>query len=204
MLCQNQGPNYNANQATQRVSLLLKAGARVDIADANGLTPLHLAASNAPPALLSRLAEHAGKSGTLRDAAGRTPLHYATLSGNYAATNASVLIHWGADVNSRDNQGLTPLHTAVTKPRQRPVNIATVLLDHHADPNAQDSSGRTPLHLLAQAMRNGDYFFQANETLEALFKAGANAALLDNEGQTIVHRWCEQVIAFRQPGRHVA
>ena len=57
---------------------------------------------------------------------------------------AAMLAITGADLNSRDGAGLTPLHTAVIWGR---LDLCQLLLDSGADPNSTDSLGRTPLQL---------------------------------------------------------
>ena len=52
------------------------------------------------------------------------------------------LLAKGADVNKLDDQGYTPLHTAV---RNRNSDLVALLLEHGADPNLPDSDGATPL-----------------------------------------------------------
>jgi quinoprotein dehydrogenase-associated probable ABC transporter substrate-binding protein len=52
------------------------------------------------------------------------------------------LLSKGADINKRDNQGYTPLLTAV---RNRNSEIAGMLLERGADPNLPDSDGVSPL-----------------------------------------------------------
>nr|XP_014280611.1 serine/threonine-protein kinase TNNI3K-like isoform X2 [Halyomorpha halys] len=60
---------------------------------------------------------------------------------------AAMLAITGADLNSRDGAGLTPLHTAVIWGR---LDLCQLLLDSGADPNSTDSLGRTPLQLSTQ------------------------------------------------------
>jgi ankyrin repeat protein len=188
---------YNSHQVSNRVAALLKAGARLDIKDAKGRTPIHLAAMLPGPSVLSLLAPLATNLDSMLDSEGRTPLHYAATvpAAGYrpfAETNAAILLTRGANPNLPDKYGLTPLHIAVTNRADQRLAIVSLLLNNHADPNARDALGRAPLHLLARSVREGDYFSRGSETVEALMQAGADPALLDDEGQTILHRWCDQ------------
>ncbi len=188
---------YNPQQLTNRLAALLKAGARPDTKDSQGRTPIHLAAMLPSSAALSLLAPLSRNLDSLIDSDGRTPLHLAAASFKEGyqpnpGTNVAILLALGASPNVRDKLGLTPLHLAVTNRFDRRIAVINLLLEHHADPNAHDSLGRTPLHLLGKAVRSGDYFFRAQESIEALIQAGCDPALLDNDGQTILHRWCDQ------------
>jgi ankyrin repeat protein len=68
---------------------------------------------------------------------GETPLHMAALSGPKEV--AELLIAKGADVNAKDEDGVTPLHWTETE------EIAELLIAAGADVNAMDNSGDTPL-----------------------------------------------------------
>ena len=55
-----------------------------------------------------------------------------------------LLIDCGIDPNVRNNEGWTPLHSAVENCH---VDVVRVLLDHGADPTIRDNKGRTPLDI---------------------------------------------------------
>jgi ankyrin repeat protein len=67
---------------------------------------------------------------------GWTPLPFA--AGNGHKEIVELLIAEGADVNVKDNNGWTPLHTATKE-------IAELLIAKGVDVNAKDDFGRTPL-----------------------------------------------------------
>jgi len=72
-----------------------------------------------------------------------TPLHIACSSGN--ATHVAKLLsemYSYQEVNARDEQGMTPLHTASSKGYEE---IILLLLNYGADVKATSSSGTTPL-----------------------------------------------------------
>lgn len=96
----------------------------------------------------------------IRGRAGRTPLHLAcssdaALVGRYPACSfpspllVDMLLKVGADVNSRDDEGNTPLHlAAATHPCSE--ELVKTLLKHGAHLDAVDEQGRTFQDLQAQ------------------------------------------------------
>eukprot|EP00959_Pyramimonas_sp_CCMP1952_P446615 9351450-Pyramimonas_sp.AAC.3 len=57
-----------------------------------------------------------------------------------------LLLVVGADVNSRNREGMTALHLAA---REGHAKLAQLLIDHGADPSATDNEGCTP-YILGQ------------------------------------------------------
>jgi ankyrin repeat protein len=105
------------------MKLLLAAGADVDLATVNGITPLLAAAG-------------VGSSGL--DTRGR----YKTEAQAVAAVK--LLLDAGADVAERDRSGVTALHGAAGEGWN---SLVSVLAEHHADLFAKDLRGRTPVDL---------------------------------------------------------
>lgn len=75
---------------------------------------------------------------------GQTPLHYCCNDSNYEA--AKILIENGAEVDSVDETGRTPLFIAIGKYRGQKdcLKIILLLLENGADLDKTNSSGRTP------------------------------------------------------------
>lgn len=137
---------------------LLEQGAEVNVADANGSTPLHMTESSEMTQLLI---EH-GADVSMPDATGMTPLHMAQ-----TVERAQALINAGADVNARNCDYETPLFVAVN------AEISDLLIQAGADVSARAACGRTALHVAS----NGD---QAR----ILIAAGADVNAVDTQGQT--------------------
>jgi ankyrin repeat protein len=117
--------------------LLLSAGARPDVRDAYGRTPLHYVA-DVNCVKVAHLLVKAGADVNARDRDGKTPLHYAVAKCRIEAIRE--LAAAGADLNARDFGGRTPLHYAGCS------QAAEELLQRGADPRVADKIGWTPLH----------------------------------------------------------
>ncbi|WP_265031026.1 ankyrin repeat domain-containing protein [Wolbachia endosymbiont (group B) of Athalia cordata] len=78
----------------------------------------------------------------------RTPLHHA--AHRLSTQEVKVLIEAGADVNSVDRCGWTPLFASIVSFYGKFTDIIKVLIDLGADINAKDKSKKTPLHWAAE------------------------------------------------------
>lgn len=99
---------------------------------------------------------------------------------------AKLWIKYGADINSRDKTGWTPLHKASRFER---LDIAKLLLDHGADVDAQKQDDWTPLHHAV-----GNYYL---EIVKVLLEQRARADSLNDEGRT-------PDVAFRRGAGEIA
>ena len=143
------------------VDSLLEAGARVDLPDEQGLTPLHLVAAAPHPdrdaavttAIVGQLMA-AGADIEATDSFGWTPLHRAVLAGT--AMELSALLAHGADPNvpfgaesvPHETSGRLPLMAAAHKPGK-----VRLLLDYGADPLGTDAAGVTVVSFFAAVER---------------------------------------------------
>jgi hypothetical protein len=96
------------------------------------------------------------------------------------AVRVHILLHEGADVNSSDAEGLTPLHrmaaaSLLTPAPLLPV-VAELLIDAGADVNSKDSFGATPLHYAALGGRT--------EVVNVLLMSGADPSRKARDGVT--------------------
>jgi ankyrin repeat protein len=89
------------------------------------------------------------------------------------ASKVQDLIKRGADVNSKNNYGQTPLHRALGN---NAIEIAKLLIDAGADVEAKNNYGLTPLHL---ASGNNHI-----EMTEFLLERGADVNAKDKYGRT--------------------
>eukprot|EP01064_Diplonema_japonicum_P017834 TRINITY_DN261_c3_g1_i1.p1 TRINITY_DN261_c3_g1~~TRINITY_DN261_c3_g1_i1.p1 ORF type:complete len:386 (+),score=98.95 TRINITY_DN261_c3_g1_i1:65-1159(+) len=89
-----------------------------------------------------------------------------------------VMLKYGADVNTVDVSGDTPLHRAANHGKE---GILRVLLEHHADPNAKRTfQGQTALHSTVV----GEFRL---ETMRLLFQHHADPNISDCYGNTALH-----------------
>ncbi|KAF8488030.1 ankyrin repeat-containing domain protein, partial [Russula emetica] len=102
-----------------------------------------------------------------------TPLHSAALYGDLEMVQ--VLLDYGADVNSKDRPGNTPLDYASRSGHCDDARVARLLIAHGADPNTRNEYGLTPLHWASM--------FGRIEIVRLLIEHGANVEVKDNEGR---------------------
>ena len=83
------------------------------------------------------------------------------------------LIEAGADVNAKDNNGLTPLCFCAAKGH---LDVARALIEAGADVNAKKDNGVTPLHMCA--------YYGHLEVSRALIEKGADVNAKEDDGVT--------------------
>jgi ankyrin repeat protein len=149
--------------------LLLHAGAKVNAADDDGVTPLSQAAVNASLPMVSKLLK-AGADPNAARISGLTPLMTATHTANIDVVKA--LLAAGAKVNASTIESkATPLMWAVQDGNQA---LTKLLIEAHADVHASTNKGFTPLLFAA---RNGDI-----EMAKILIAAGVNVNEAGSDG----------------------
>ena len=124
-----------------KVKLLIDEGTNVNITDALGRTPLHMAIFYSHPKT-SALLIASGANTNAKDRTGMTPLHAAVLVGG--EDEVELLLDKKADIKAVSETGLTPLHLAAATGQPE---ITALLIQHGADPHSKDREGNTPLAL---------------------------------------------------------
>lgn len=196
------------------VILLLSAGARLDVRDDQGNSPLLLAVSSSGrEALVGRLLT-AGADVSARNKSGQTVLHRAL--GAFPAGPAVVrsLLLAKAPLDLRDNQGATPIWLAVDACHAGELEVlvqsgyhgqppkgllgsaagnmktdrcAFRLLELGADANDRESAASmTPLMIAAS--------WQRAALVAQLLARGADPRLADGQGRTALH-WADSSVA---------
>jgi ankyrin repeat protein len=165
------------NQVTAQ--LLVKAGAPLDQPDADGNTPLHIAAAHrSNNTNLTKLLISAGAPLDLTNRAGQTPLRLAIKS--EWTGDAELLLKAGA----RKDIGLentTLLHIAAAQSRAAHVSV---LLAAGLAVDARDGQGRTPLQCAVTKLNL--------TAMELLLTKGADINAMDLNGDTALHQICLQ------------
>ena len=158
--------------------LLINEGADVNAKNQAGATPLDKAIGKNWDETVSLLRKHGGKtSEELNPPTTKTPdisIHGAAEVGNIEAVKQHLVA--GADVNTKDKWGWTPLSRAARSGHKEAVEL---LIDNGADVNAMRSGGGTPLSYAAS--------WGHEEIVELLIAKGAKVDAKDDCGLTPLH-----------------
>jgi len=125
-------------------ALLAVTGIAVDVANANGETPLMMAALRGQVVWMQRLLDR----GAAVNKDGWTPLHYA--ASGPAVPAVELLVGRGATLDARSPNGTTPLMMAA---RYGAIDAADLLLAKGADPALRNEKGLTAADFAAAAGR---------------------------------------------------
>lgn len=162
---EQQSQDYRPTDIT-KTSILLKAGARLDMQDKEGNAPLVVANRGQ----LALFLLNNGANIHVKSSTGQTMVHRACLLDTSDLLERCFKAN--LDLNARDNEGKTPLFFV------RSFYMAEKLVKKGADANARDNKGRTCLH--NAVCLQDDFMIKT-----ALF-AGVDYNLQDNDGKTAV------------------
>lgn len=127
---------------TNDIATVRSTNTNVNIKDALGRTPLHIAAEKGYAEIVLFLAEN-GAAVNIADANGNTPLIFIIhKTGNLEITRR--LLEKGAAVNAQNRTGETALMYAAWRGHS---DIVQLLLDYHADVSLKNRQGNTALTL---------------------------------------------------------
>lgn len=164
------------------VKILLSRGARAEVKNKDGATPLQLAAKYKHKNLAETLMRH-GADAKICDADGQNALHFLCqiqlpeVDRVMEREMVELFITEGCDVDARTKNQMTALHLAASSGCD---GIAEALIQHGADVHAREIENLdTPLHLAAR--RN----HQA--VVEVLLRRGANVETRQRSGMAAVH-----------------
>jgi ankyrin repeat protein len=135
------------------VELFIKHKAKLDATDAEGRSPVHMAARMGHIGIIQALLDH-GMSITARDGNGRGVVHHA-IEGETSPDFVKELLHMGARADFEDVEGFTPLKRARENARWALVSV----LDPNFKPTAsQDATpvARAPYAAVSDALANDD------------------------------------------------
>ncbi|MCL2600148.1 MAG: ankyrin repeat domain-containing protein [Treponema sp.] len=149
--------------------------ANFDLRRADGLAPLHFAASQGYTGLIEFLICR-GANVNIQNPSGATPLHEAVRSGN--TTAISLLLDGQADIDALDANGNTMLHIAV--PAANHASVIRLLLNNGINPNQRDIHGDSPLHVLVTLNRRPD-------VVRTLLSGNVDVSVRNIRGQTPLH-----------------
>ena len=141
------------------------------IAKGAAVSDFHLAAWRGDLRRVKRFVEQGTNVNTKDNELKWTALHWAAFTGQEDVVE--FLIAKGADVNAKDERGLTALRRACGKGHQE---VVSLLIASGADVNAKYPDGRTPLHRAAEK--------GYKEVVELLIANGADVDVKTEKGQT--------------------
>lgn len=157
----------------EMIRILIEKGAKPDISNHVGATPMTLAADAGYEDILMLLINNGVKIDTEKN----YPLHRAIIKGHTGAVE--ILLKNGADVNRINEKGQTPLNIVTSNystPWSKRFDIIDILMKNGADINKRDAYDNTSLYY---AVETGD-----DKLVDTLLSYGANIHTVCAAGET--------------------
>ncbi|RSM11835.1 hypothetical protein CDV31_006603 [Fusarium ambrosium] len=196
--------HYGVTTQNIEISLLIiRFGADVGAQNQLGRAPLHLAVSS--PSLLRTLVD-AGADPSIQDVKGDTPLHLILSDDSWGGSDNSssavnLLLEAGADVNRKNDAGITPFLQLLDQPYSHKGVIAAIksFLQEGGSVNQSMPDGRTPLQIFLSRARTiaqkypGQHDTQESEThiLRHFLAKGASVVTALPSGKPLIFAYCE-------------
>lgn len=131
----------------KKIKQLIESGADINARNNENFSPLQYAIYNDCLETTLILLENGALIDNLSNNASACPLSLALNSEKNAHKIIRALLEKGADINKKDNHGLTLLHKAAAENAFEKIKI---LVENGADLSAQNNNGNSPLHFLAE------------------------------------------------------
>ncbi|CAB0044939.1 unnamed protein product [Trichogramma brassicae] len=165
----------------------------VNYTDESGYTHFHAACQFNCPEIVRGFLEHGQDPNCIWPETGDTALHIAL---SFAWTNdiMILLLRAGANPNSANKKGLTPLHIIAKEDYDCEIIKLFFQINDELNQlvqiNARDESGNTPIHLALK-------YFDEQELVEIMLRRGASPNSANDEGSTPLHIICKRDIYYR-------
>ena len=131
---------------TEILQILIKSGAKINISDKYGITPLHLVSFKGQDEYMSIFLQN-NVDINAYDKFNRIPLNYAIMEGQL--NSAYYLLESGSNINTKDIDGNTLLHYAVSS-KGNSLLFSIMLIDRKINLNEINNEGDTALMLIAK------------------------------------------------------
>jgi ankyrin repeat protein len=155
------------------VELLLKKKADPNAKTVDGFTPLHISTYKGFYEI-SKLLLNSGANPNILTNNRYTPLHQLIKSKSIYIKHIELLVDKGADIDAKDENGITPIHLIVGKldSNQEPLtNELEYLISKKADINIKTIDGITPLEVGIRKSNSSDKYIAY---IDILARSGAN------------------------------
>lgn len=165
----------------------LEAGADPRAQNSTGETVLHMATQLAgdPSVVEVLLNQGADTEVPIAYAGGEYPLHVAATRRDPAF--AKVLLTHGANIDTTDHQGQTPLYTAALYSGWEGTKVLELLLDQGANIESENQYGQTPLFAAIEAVSRDAPERRGPTAVSILVERGARVDVVDKGGGTLLH-----------------